>query len=333
VITDVVVARRADAALVVSWRIAGDCDRVELAWGGSPDGLDHEHAVTLDATVGQAVLTGPRPGRVYVSVGPAGGGGATVAGERNVGLAGPVNFRDLGGYRSRHGGTVRWGRVFRSDALVLEEADVEQFAGLGIVTVYDLRSDLERTTNPNRIPDHIRPDLDLRVVPLISGDPDDPAGDGADLADGEAILARLYTRVIDRAAPAFGQILTGLADPACLPAVVHCMAGKDRTGLVAAVLLEILGIAEDDILADYELTGRYRNTERVKESLARLGARRQLPPEVLAGIVRAPRWAMEAALRTVRDRYGDFDAYLTGPGGADPAVPAELRRRLLTPSP
>ena len=206
-------------------------------------------------------------------------------------------------------------------------------ADLRAATDHDLRSDLERTTNPNRIPDHIRPDLDLRVVPLISGDPDDPAGDGADLADGEAILARLYTRVIDRAAPAFGQILTGLADPACLPAVVHCMAGKDRTGLVAAVLLEILGIAEDDILADYELTGRYRNTERVKESLARLGARRQLPPEVLAGIVRAPRWAMEAALRTVRDRYGDFDAYLTGPGGADPAVPAELRRRLLTPSP
>jgi protein-tyrosine phosphatase len=332
VIQDVTLTRGPDGGLIASWSVAGDCDRVDVAWGKSPDGLDHEHAVSVDASSGHAILPSARnggPARVYVSVGPSGQGGATLAGERKVGLVGPVNFRDLGGYRTLDGSTVRWGRVFRSDALVLHEQDVDEFAGLGIRTVYDLRSDLERTNSPNQIPDHLQADLAIEIVPLINANPDQNPIEGVEIHDGEAFLAQLYARVLDSSAPNFGRILTGLADEDRLPAVFHCMAGKDRTGMVAAVLLSILGVSEDDILADYELTGEYRNAERVRQSMARIESQGQLPPEVLAGILRAPRWAMQTALDAMNAKYGDFDGYLTGPGGADPAVPGELRRLLL----
>jgi protein-tyrosine phosphatase len=337
VIEDVEVAREADGRLRVTWKVAGDGDRVDLAWGRSPDGIDHAHAGTRPAAGGEARLevSAPAGARLYVSVAPAGAGvgpGATVAGERRIDMNGPVNFRDLGGYRAGDGRAVRWGRVFRSDALMLHDDDLAAFAGLGIRTVYDLRSETERTSNPNRLPDAAAPAAAPAVVvlPLVSEDPDANPLEGVDSADGEDFLEHLYVHILERSAGNFGAVLTGLAHDEDLPAVFHCAAGKDRTGMVAAVLLSILGVPLADILDDYELTGRYRTTEHVNASMARLRESQSLAPEVIAGMLRAPRWAMESALTQVGARYGDFDRYLTGPAGAARDVPDRLRAVLLT---
>jgi protein-tyrosine phosphatase len=333
VIEPVDVTRDGDGRLRVSWRMAGECDEVNVSWGRSADGLDHEHVTTVAASAGQAVLqpVGP-PGRVYVSLAPAGDGvgpGATIVAERRVGLNGPVNFRDLGGYRVASGATVRWGQVFRSDALLLDDGDLVAFAGLGIRTVFDLRSDRERQTHPNRLPVDDPPTV--RVVPLVRQVSGSNQLEDMDLTDGEKFLAQLYVRSLEGLAPNFGTVLTGLSQQDNLPAVFHCAAGKDRTGMVAAILLSVLGVALDDILDDYELTGQYRTTEAINASMERLRANNDIPAEVVAGILRSPRWAMKAAMATVADRYGDLDGYLTGPAGAASDVPDRLREILLTP--
>ena len=343
VVEDVEVTRLRDGRLSVSWRVSGHCREVDLAWGRSADGLDHVHVTTVPADAGEAVIDVgdgspelPPGGRTYVSVAPSGGHGsgagsagpgATIAGERRIGLNGPVNFRDLGGYRGRDGRTVRWGRVFRSDALLLDDRDIEEFAGLGIRTVYDLRSEMERTAVPNRLPQDAAPEV--MVLPLVSEEPGSNPVNRLDFTDGESFLEQLYLHILERSAANFGRILTGLSREAELPAVFHCAAGKDRTGMVAAVLLSVLGVSMEDILDDYELTGRYRTTEHVEASVRRMEQSANLAPEVAAGILRAPRWAMQSTLTQVAQRYGDFDGYLTGPAGAAADVPDRLRELLL----
>ena len=248
--------------------------------------------------------------------------------ERHIAFHGPVNFRDLGGYAGRDGRTVKWGLVFRADALLLDDRDIDPFAALGIRTVYDLRSTAERETNPNRLP--ANPATVTQVLPLVSEDPAANPLTGIDTTDGEGFLEQLYVHIFERSAANFGRLLTGLAQIDRLPAVFHCAAGKDRTGLVSAALLSILGVELEDILDDYELTSLYRTTEHVHASMDRLSQDQNLPPEVIAGMLRAPRPAMYTAVAQIKDSYGDFDRYLTGPAGAAADVPDRLRTLLLT---
>jgi protein-tyrosine phosphatase len=316
-----------DGSVGVEWELDGETDAVDIACGPTPETVDHAHVVTVPAGVGRTVLEGSHPWPLYVSVTPSGTGGAVVAGARNLSLGGLNNFRDLGGYHNRSGQTVRWGLVFRSDALLFDDEGFESFSGLGIKAVYDLRSDQERETTPNRLPGG---GLVVRHLSLV-GEESARAAIEAGLTDGEAFLADLYVKILESSAGLIGTVITGLSDGALLPAVFHCAAGKDRTGIVAAVLLLALGLDEDLVLDDYELTSRYRNPERVKEVMARLETEQAISAEAVAGILRTPRWAMETAVKEIENRYGGIDGYLTGPAGVPAAALPELRRLLLTP--
>jgi protein-tyrosine phosphatase len=326
VVTDVQLERDGGGQGIVTWSVGGGCERVDIAIATRPDALDHQHAITVAADAGRVALSDMPPGRAYVSVAPSEGGSAIIAGERNMGFLGAANFRDLGGYVGAGGARTRWGRMFRADALVLEDSDFEAFRLLGVRSVYDLRSDDEREVTPNRLPDgeHIVeaiPVMSSTTVPL-------PTIDDM-LADGETFLAGIYVRLLEHAALIFGRILTSLADEARLPAVFHCAAGKDRTGMVAALLLSVLGVSDADILDDYELTSLYRDPLRTEAFIERLRDERGVAPEVAAAILRTPRWAMEGALAEVERRYGGIEGYLTGPAEVDPAVPETLRALLL----
>ena len=326
VVSSVTFERDVRNRAVISWTLAGDCDRVDVAWAITPDGIDHRPVETVPAARGSVVIDDVPPGRIYVAVGPAGGGGATIAGERNLGLRGARNFRDLGGYQALGGARTRWGRVFRSDALVLDDLDFDIFASLGIRTVYDLRSDVERESTPNRLPDA---SYTSELVSLMSESAAPPPLDEL-IRDGEVFLADVYLHMLKRSAASLGRILSGLADETRLPAVFHCAAGKDRTGMVAALLLSVLGVPEQDILDDYELTSRYRTPERLDAVMQRLRTERGVAPEVAAGILRTPRWAMQSALADIRQDYGGVEQYLIGPAAVDPSVPDDLRQLLLT---
>jgi protein-tyrosine phosphatase len=326
-ITRVDLDLRTDGTAGVAWEVAGECESVDIACGSTPETVDHAHVVTLPAAFGSTVLTDSHRRPLFVSVSPTGSGGAVVAGARNLGLSGLSNFRDLGGYHTAGGQRVRWGAVFRSDALLLDDDGIRLFTNLGIKAIYDLRSDQEREASPNRLPGG---DLVVRHLSVV-GEESARAAIEAGLTNGEAFLAGLYVKILERSADVIGAVIAGLADETLLPAVFHCAAGKDRTGIVAAVLLLALGVDKERVLDDYELTSRYRDPGLVKERIARLQEKHPISAEGVAGIMRTPRWAMEAAIKELENRYGGIDGYLTGPAEVPASALADLRRLLLTP--
>jgi protein-tyrosine phosphatase len=307
----------------VTWELEGEPVAVDIAIGTTPDHVDHRHEMTVEPGP-QRIRLGPfGPGRHFVSVAPHGHGPAVVAADRRVPFEGCTNFRDLGGYRTRDGGHTRWGMVFRADALHgMTADDLALYEQLGLRAVYDLRSDVEREERPNPIPSRAHTVIGRRT------DDDLPTPTWKTATDGERVLHELYLGLIDHAAVQIGDLYAELAKPDGLPAVFHCHAGKDRTGIVAALLLQLLGVDRDVILDDYELTARYRLRTHQEGTYRRL-LDSGIPPEAAAGVLTAPRWAMEQALEELDRRFGGIEAYLTGPAGVTGDVITALRRRLV----
>ncbi len=168
-------------------------------------------------------------------------------------------------------------------------------------------------------------------MPIVgrAGDADPPArSPDMTYGDGESLLRDIYVGSLQHSATQLGLILRGLARPDGVPAVFHCHGGKDRTGVVAAVLLLALGVDREIVLDDYEATSRHRRIEHQQDSLANMLAS-GMPPEAAAAVLGTPRWAMAAALDAVADVYGGIDAYLTGPAGVTTAELTALRDQLV----
>jgi len=315
-----------DGALVVRWELDGGESAVDVACGATPDHVDHAHEVTVPAGQTSVGLAGRGRARQFVSVAPHGGGSAVVAADRRVPFEGITNFRDLGGYRAGGGRRTRWGLVFRAEGLHgLSERDMELYEQLGMRTVYDLRSEMEREARPGPFP--------AQWVEVVGrprdGDMAQPLAGRATLDDGEQVLGELYIGLIDHSASQIGGLLAGLTDDRALPAVFHCHAGKDRTGVVAALLLEALGVDRATVLDDYELTSRYRSRAQQDPTFRRLVETYALTPEAAAGILNTPRWAMQNALEHLDRAHGGIERYLTGPAGMAAADVEALRVKLL----
>jgi protein-tyrosine phosphatase len=251
--------------------------------------------------------------------------------ERRVPLDGTLNFRDLGGYGGLDGRTVRWGLVYRSDNLAaVTAAGWSSLAELGLRSVYDLRHDVERERAPSLIPD----DLGIAATHLpIGGE----AAEAPDLVDllrqsegrgyGLDFMIELNRSLLADHATVFGGLLTELAIPERLPAVFHCTAGKDRTGVAAALLLTVLGVDRATVLDDYELTTTYRSQHRIAELTPRL-EEAGVDVDLVRPFLSAPRPALETALA---DLDGDgIEAYLTDKAGVTEETVGNLRANLLT---
>ena len=323
-VTFVEVDTQPDGQLLVRWQLQGDPVAVDVARGPTPNRVDHEHATTVAAGRTMVQLRGSGGARQFVSVAPHGGGPAVVASDRRVLFESVTNFRDLGGYRTAAGGSVRWGCVFRADSLHgLGLRDIERYEQLGLRTVYDLRGDAEREQHPDPVPS--RP-LPISGRPAEAGARNSVVDLTAD--DGQRILRDLYVGLIEHAAVKIGDLFTGLVAAGGLPAVFHCHAGKDRTGVVAALLLEALGVDRGAILDDYELTARYRLRVQQESSYQAL-LNSGLSPEAAAGVLTTPRWAMQEALDDLDERHNGIEAYLLGPAAMTRPNLQTLRTRLV----
>ena len=246
----------------------------------------------------------------------------TEAVERLIALQGAVNFRDLGGYAAREGMRTRWRVLFRADGLgELTEQDLDVLRALGIRTVIDLRSgsELERG----------RFDVDAHPVafhhfPFIEELPDAEAFERR-----PGLLGAQYQEMLRDAG---GQILGALevlAAPDALPAVFHCTAGKDRTGVLSAIVLSLLGVDEPTVVADYALSGAAMERLRAKLILKYPDGRDTI--ENLDEVFSADPAQMELLLDHLRATYGSVDTYLAGIG-AGPGVVNGLRAGLLEPA-
>lgn len=183
---------------------------------------------------------------------PTVGGVTDLAPTRNVELHGVYNFRDLGGYPTHDGRSVRWRTLFRADGLGrLTAGDLETLRPIALKTVVDLRRAHELDER-GRFPVESYP-VAFHHLPVMDTTWDRELARAENLPATE-FLHRAYTAMLDEGAPRFADAFRVLAGPDALPAVFHCAAGKDRTGLLAALVLGALGIEAPDIVADYALT-------------------------------------------------------------------------------
>ncbi|MCB5180693.1 tyrosine-protein phosphatase [Streptomyces antimicrobicus] len=231
------------------------------------------------------------------------------------------NFRDLGGYRTADGRAVRWGRLYRADSLgKLAGDDWERFRALGVRTVIDLRYPWEIEAK-GRVP-HAE---DLAYVNLsIEHRPYDQAEIDPDLDPWRYLADRFAEVALDGAAE-LRQALEVIADSED-PQVFHCASGKDRTGLLAALVLALLGVDEDAIAADFALTELA--TERLVADWKAANPGRVLRWPAYG---RAPEDVIRLFLKDLAARYGSVHAYATGHLGVDEALVERLRNQLLEP--
>lgn len=256
-----------------------------------------------------------------------------------VGIASLPNLRDVGGYATRSGDRVRTGLVYRSTGLDrLEGPDAAAFAALGIRTVYDLRTAMERSSAPDRLPAGTVGIVADVIGDKVEGSPahlitllDTPGQAEAVLGEGRAheMWLRHYRDFVglDSARAAYGRLFRGLADPTRRPILFHCSTGKDRTGWAAAALLLLLGVAEVDVMADYLLSARY-----VEPMLRQFGAAyaaRGGDPELIVTLFGTVPEYLEAALDEVRRRYGDMPGYFADGLGIVAATQDAIREALL----
>lgn len=241
---------------------------------------------------------------------------------RRISLEGLSNFRDLGGYATTGGQTVKWHRIFRSDTLAgLTDNDIRTVANLGIAAACDLRYGDERVNEPSRLLDH--PSIEVMEL-------------GFDQRPGESFLDSLQsfqeaadaarTYLIDNYrqypfmyAKAYRRIFDRLlADDRI---VIHCTAGKDRAGMASAMVLTALGVSKDVVLSDYLLTNEYWDQ----------GGRERpdMDADTVAMIFAAREEYFDAAFAGIGERYESLDEYLTAEVGLTATDRARLREMYL----
>ncbi len=254
--------------------------------------------------------------------------------ERGLPLEGATNFRDFGGYRAAEDRVVRWGQLYRSGQLSkLSDADRGAIGALGLDRIIDLR-DVEEL---ERAPSALLPRERERVVNLGLY----PGSAGAyreKLLTGDA-SASLMTEMMfqinrDLARDHHAEYAALLREVARAdgPILIHCAAGKDRTGFGVAMLLFALGVSRDEVMDDYLLSRTHFDADGVLVEQQRIYEERGAPPiprEVLRPLVDADPLYLGSALEEAEAICGSIDAYLEGPLRCGPAERARLRERLL----
>ncbi|UQX03464.1 tyrosine-protein phosphatase [Streptomyces sp. RerS4] len=245
---------------------------------------------------------------------------------RFVDVDGCFNYRDLGGYRTADGKAVAWRKLYRSDGLHrMTACGSDAFAALGVSTVIDLRTPVEAETRAWTPPAGWSGRRLL--LPLLPETPDWSAGDPADL-EREDFAARHYWYTAVTGAAALRTAVEALAEPDGLPAVFHCAAGKDRTGVLAALVLRLLDVPAETIADDYALSDEA--TARWEASVAggneddTQTAWAYVPPAMLV----APRDNMSLFLQRVEAEHGSVPAFAAHIGIGRETV-ERLRRALL----
>jgi protein-tyrosine phosphatase len=251
--------------------------------------------------------------------------------DRIIALEGGLNFRDLGGYVGRDGRRIRWRRLFRSGIIhTPSESDRNRIVRLGIRAVIDLRSNLERREGPHVLggQDNVHywafdhDGVGGNILKMLG----EPAAEAAHFRD---VMIELYRELPFEFRDAYRQIFQHAA-VGPLPLAFNCAAGKDRTGVAAALLLSALGVDWNDILADYLLSEQF-----IPAMLrAFRSPRNNMVPEHVNRDAIAPVFAvdpayLEAMREAIEARSGSLENYLLSDLSLEPRILEMFRRRIL----
>ncbi|WP_406297493.1 tyrosine-protein phosphatase [Embleya sp. NBC_00888] len=277
--------------------------------------------------------------RWYFDITPTGPFVGMVTAPRSLGLQSAPNARDIGGYRTSRGLTVKYGQVFRTDALgKATDADVARLASLGLDVSADFRTDTEIAANGvNKLP----AGTVVENLPIADGNltnitnaavgSRDPIKQQELLGNGKAAAAleNIYRGFVDDPAQR-AQFATVLRDIAEGKSVIYnCTAGKDRTGWMTAVVLKALGVDDATVYGDYLASNdnlRARN-EGTKAGLKAAGLMQD--PTLMDPLLYVQKSYLDTAFAQVQKKYGSFDDYLRKGLNIDPITELKLRARLL----
>ena len=248
--------------------------------------------------------------------------------QRKLEMQGTPNFRDFGGYSCSPGQSVKWGHLFRSGQLSsLSTQDVELVGSLNLDLVFDFRRSDEQLQEPSRLPGQAAPRvLSMPITPgsnanfFEQGDIDSRAmfefmvDINRDFAEAQtATYARMFSEILEVEGARF---------------LVHCAAGKDRTGFAAAIILLALGVSREEVMRDYMLTSKYFSPHSEIDRL-RLKYQMDLEAKAILPMLEVHEDYLAAALGSIDARYASVEAYLAEELGVGESERAELRGRYL----
>ena len=231
---------------------------------------------------------------------------------RKLPFTGAHNFRDLGGYKTSDGKTVKWGKVYRSDNLhSLTDEDLKYMERLNLKSVVDFRSDEER----NEEPDRLTPDMTPILLPIKF----EPEGVTENLTrdltfgnlDSSNLLRDFNIILVKEFTEEYREFFRHIVDNGGEPFVLHCTAGKDRAGFGSAMILTVLGVPREKIIEDYLLTNTYVSDHVDRKLLeTELKTFFRADSDNLRKINLVEERYIQAAFDTIDSHWGGMDQYI-----------------------
>jgi len=326
-------AARSGSSATLNWKIS-DVSTVSIYASTNPFDIQGTGILVGTSTGTSFVATGlDTTRRMYWKLVPAAGNGVGVS-YRHVDLAGCMNFRDIGGYPTSDGKVTRWGLVFRSDALTLKAADRRYVDSMGVRVSIDLRAPSEISATPDSLDALVQYDSIPYVTDLsmFSSSLTNPATLAPLVAANHDTLQHLMTEfyllLLDQHADRIGEVFTLMAQTVAAKhsVVYHCTAGKDRTGVTSALLLNLLGVSDSLITQDFLLTNTYTQAKYA----AYYTSYKQAGIDSLAiqPLFGASAPCIQATLAHLKSSYGSAESFLQNQAGVSVSDIATLKAAL-----
>ena len=235
---------------------------------------------------------------------------------RWIAFSGVRNFRDLGGYRTISGQTVRRGLLYRSANLYnLTDKDLRRLDRLSLKRIIDFRADFEKANEPDRLP----ADSNIQVleIPILDTSTDAAFSLEQQIKAGKVdginpvkLLIDANVQLVTEFTPQYRRFIHEVLDANGQPILFHCTAGKDRTGFAAAILLRVLGVPQDTVMFDYLLSDKYYFKPMRRNLILLTLAKGRKTARVVAGFLEAKAAYLATAFETIDWQYGSFDQYV-----------------------
>ncbi|HET8711366.1 MAG TPA: tyrosine-protein phosphatase [Spongiibacteraceae bacterium] len=311
------------------WQPRADLRIVAIDAGGTPDVLIA--SALVDNNAGRADIAELAPAARHFFRVRFDNGAQIMLAERRLVLEGTPNFRDFGGYTTRDNRRVRWGKLYRSGQLnELTDRDLDITADLDIGLVCDFRELQESARSPNRYAAHHRPRIEnLPIMPgstsnIFARHSDNATTDTEEMA---RVMIAVNRDLALQQVEAYRKLFALLAehDDGLL---IHCAAGKDRTGFGAALILSALGVPEESIMRDYMLSQKYFPIEQQMDVVRKkygLG----LSADMMRPMLEVREEYLRGALDAAHEEYGSLDSYLREALHVDEGMRRELCSKLL----
>lgn len=253
--------------------------------------------------------------------------------KRVVDLEGGINFRDLGGYQNRDGKSVRWNKIYRSGHLAnLSNADIDKLEALSLTQVHDFRRQDEQQRTPSQpVRAAVINDYEM-FVGSMSKFWEFLNNGGLNAESAHQLVSGSYRSCVDDVAPAYRRLFLSLLDNADNASLFHCAAGKDRTGIAAALVLSALDVDRDTIVQDYLLTLEHFDNENllnIVEQHLRNAKVDYWERSWLMPYVSVHEDNIRQLFAGIEERYGDINDYLSDALGLDQFQLADFKASYL----